>query len=124
MFYCPYMYYTEYYRANSSITVDTKARTLSLFRDGKLYKTYPVGVGKMVTVTPKGTFTVINKAVNPGGPFGARWLGLSKKGYGIHGTNNPASIGKYVSHGCIRMYNKDVIELANLVPIGTTVRII
>ncbi len=124
MFYCPYMYHGEYYRANSSITVDTKARTLSLFRDGRLYKTYPVGVGKMVTATPKGTYKVINKAVNPGGPFGVRWLGLSKKGYGIHGTNNPASIGKYVSHGCIRMYNKDVIELYNLVPIGTTVRII
>lgn len=124
MFYCPYGYCAEYYRANISITVDTKSRILSLFRDGVLYKTYPVGVGKMVTATPKGTFKVINKAVNPGGPFGARWLGLSKRGYGIHGTNNPASIGKYVSHGCIRMYNKDVIELYNLVPIGTSVKII
>lgn len=122
MFYCPYM--SAYYRISYSITVDTKARTLSLYQDGKLYKTYPVGVGKMVTATPKGNYTIINKAVNPGGPFGARWMGLSKRGYGIHGTNNPASIGKYVSHGCIRMYNKDVIELYNLVPIGTSVRII
>ncbi|CCF15163.1 putative L,D-transpeptidase YkuD domain protein [Brevibacillus laterosporus GI-9] len=50
-------------------------------------------------------------------------MGLSKPHYGIHGTNNPASIGKYVSHGCIRMYNRDVETLAKLVPIGTPVYI-
>lgn len=61
-----------------------------------------------------------NKAVNPGGPFGVRWMGLSKPHYG---TNNPSSIGKAVSHGCIRMYNKDVLELYNIVPIGTPVKI-
>ena len=81
-------------------------------------------VGKPSTPTPTGTFTIINRAVEPGGPFGARWLGLSKRGYGIHGTNNPSSIGNAVSNGCVRMHNKDVIELANLVPIGTTVKIV
>ena len=80
-------------------------------------------VGKPSTLTPTGTFTIVNKAVNPGGPFGARWMVLSKPHYGIHGTNKPSSIGKTVSHGCVRMYNKDVIELFNLVPIGTTVKI-
>lgn len=49
------------------------------------------------------------------------WMGLSKKHYGIHGTNNPSSIGKFVSKGCIRMFNKDVEELARKVPVGTPV---
>jgi lipoprotein-anchoring transpeptidase ErfK/SrfK len=80
-------------------------------------------IGKPSTPTPKGNFKIINKAINPGGPFGARWLGLNKKGYGIHGTNNPSSIGKAVSNGCIRTYNQNIIELSNIVPIGTEVLI-
>lgn len=111
-------------RATYSITINVGARTLTLFKNGKWFKSYPVGVGKPATPTPKGTFTIINKAYKPGGPFGERWLGLNKKGYGIHGTNNPSSIGKAVSNGCVRMYNKDVIELYNLVSVGTTVKII
>jgi L,D-transpeptidase ErfK/SrfK len=66
---------------------------------------------------------IVNREPNPGGPFGAMWLSLSKIHYGIHGTNNPSSIGKSVSHGCIRMYNHDVLELASLVPNGTRVSI-
>jgi lipoprotein-anchoring transpeptidase ErfK/SrfK len=97
-----------------------------LLKDGKVYKAYPVAVGKASTPTPKGTFKIKNKQVNPGGPFGVRWLGLSAPNgsYGIHGTNNPASIGKNVSNGCIRMHNKDVTELFNLVSVGTTVNIL
>lgn len=49
------------------------------------------------------------------------WMSLSKEHYGIHGTNNPSSIGHAVSHGCIRMHNKDVEKLASIVPIGTQV---
>lgn len=75
----------------------------------------------MLTSTPFGNFVIINKAPNPGGPFGTLWMSLSKEHYGIHGTNNPSSIGKAVSKGCIRMYNKDVEELASIVPIGTAV---
>lgn len=111
-------------RATYSITINTKSRILTLFRNGVVYRTYPVAIGKPSTPTPKGRFTIINKAINPGGPFGARWLGLSKKGYGIHGTNNPSSIGKAVSNGCIRTYNNNIIELTNIVPIGTPVTII
>ncbi len=107
-----------------SITVNLSARRLILYRDGSLIKTYPVGIGKMLTPTPAGTFYIKTKSPNPGGPFGAMWLGLSIPHYGIHGTNNPASIGHIVSHGCIRMYNPDVLELAGLVPLGTPVRII
>jgi lipoprotein-anchoring transpeptidase ErfK/SrfK len=82
-------------------------------------------VGKPSTPTPKGTFKIVEKAINPGGPFGARWLGLNEPygDYGIHGTNMPGLIGRDVSNGCVRMYNKDVIELSNIIPIGTVVRI-
>jgi lipoprotein-anchoring transpeptidase ErfK/SrfK len=48
-------------------------------------------------------------------------MGLSKPHYGIHGTNNPSSIGKDVSHGCIRMYNHDVLDLSSKAPVGTKV---
>jgi lipoprotein-anchoring transpeptidase ErfK/SrfK len=105
------------------IYISTSRKRLALMRDGTVVKRYPIGVGKMLTPTPAGTYTIVNKAPNPGGPFGVMWMGLSKPHYGIHGTNNPASIGKYVSHGCIRMYNNDVLELSKLVPIGTRVHI-
>lgn len=118
--------YPAIYRAVYSITINTQAHTLTLFRDNKVYKTYRVAVGKPSTPTPKGTFKIVNRAINPGGPFGARWLGLNAPNgdYGIHGTNNPSSIGKNVSNGCIRMYNNQVIELSNLVQIGTIVKIV
>ncbi|MCH5585428.1 L,D-transpeptidase family protein [Shimazuella sp. AN120528] len=93
------------------------------------------------SATPEGTFPIVMKTVNPqwknvpgtingkpnpNNPLGVRWHGLNVNGdggryYGIHGTNNPSSIGKHVSHGCIRMFNKDVVELFNIVPLGTPV---
>jgi L,D-transpeptidase ErfK/SrfK len=109
---------------SNNIVIKTKARVLDLYVNGKLYKTYPVAVGKFLTPTPKGSFRIINKSRNPGGPYGARWIGLSKPHIGIHGTNNPASIGKAVSNGCIRMHNKDIEELFGLVRIGAPVKII
>lgn len=73
-----------------------------------------------------GSFNIINKAINPGSYYGVRWLGLNppNEHYGIHSTNNQWSIGKNVSDGCIRMFNKDVIELSIIVSIGTIVKII
>ncbi|SMC17428.1 L,D-transpeptidase catalytic domain [Clostridium acidisoli DSM 12555] len=124
MFY--YIYpYTQPYRAVYRITINTQTRILTLFRNNNFYKTYMVAVGKPSTPTPKGTFKIINRAINPGGPFGARWLGLNAPygDYGIHGTNNPSSIGKNISNGCIRMFNNQVIEVSNLVSIGTLVLI-
>jgi lipoprotein-anchoring transpeptidase ErfK/SrfK len=122
-------YYEEndFYRAQRySITINTAARKMTLFKDGKIFKTYTIAIGKPSSPTPKGNFKIINKAHAPGGPFGARWLGLSAPNgdYGIHGTNNPSSIGKAVSNGCIRTYNPNIIELYNLVPIGTPVKIV
>jgi lipoprotein-anchoring transpeptidase ErfK/SrfK len=112
------------------IRIDLSERRLYLYDRNRLVKAYPVGVGRIAAQTPRGDFTIINKVPYPnsfrGGPlsvFGTIWMGLNKPHYGIHGTNNPASIGKYVSRGCIRMYNRDVEELARRVPIGTPVKI-
>lgn len=119
--------FTEYYNQGGkmaySINVSLSSRQLHLLQDGRVIRSYPVGIGKIATATPSGTFRIINKVPNPGGPFGAMWMGLNKPHYGIHGTNNPQSIGHYVSKGCIRMYNHDVLELSRIVPIGTTVTI-
>lgn len=103
--------------------VSIPARELSVYRSGVLIKQYPIAVGKRETPTPVGVFTVINKQLDPGGPYGTRWLGLSKKGYGIHGTNAPDSIGTMASNGCIRMFNSDIEELFDATNTGTTVRI-
>ncbi len=106
-----------------SIHVSIANRTLTLFRNNTKIKTYPIAVGRILHTTPVGDYVIINKAPNPGGPFGTMWMSLSKKHYGIHGTNDPSSIGKSVSKGCIRMFNHDVEELAKTVPIGTKVQI-
>lgn len=106
-----------------TIDVSTSNRTLTLLRDGVQQKQYPIAVGRMLHETPIGNFIIINKAPNPGGPFGTMWMSLSKEHYGIHGTNDPNSIGHAVSRGCIRMHNHDVEELASIVPIGTPVLI-
>lgn len=105
------------------IDISVRKYQLKLYDEHRLMKTYPIAVGRMVTATPTGTYWIINKQFNPGGPFGVFWMGLSKPHYGIHGTNNPSSIGKSVSHGCIRMQNKDVLELSSMVPVGTRVHI-
>lgn len=105
------------------IDISIGKRELKLYDGNQLLKQYPIAVGRMVTATPVGTYKIVNKQLNPGGPFGAYWMGLSRPHYGIHGTNDPTSIGKSVSHGCIRMYNKDVLELSQLVLYGTTVKI-
>ncbi|MFC3040521.1 L,D-transpeptidase family protein [Virgibacillus xinjiangensis] len=96
---------------------------LRLLQNGGIVKQYPIAVGRMLHETPTGNFVIVNKAPNPGGPFGTMWMSLSKQHYGIHGTNDPSSIGKAVSLGCIRMYNRDVEELAAIVPNGTMVTI-
>ncbi len=103
------------------IEVSVNNRWLRLFKNHVLQKQYPIAVGRMLYDTPVGNFIIINKEPNPGGPFGTMWMSLSKEHYGIHGTNDPSSIGHAVSHGCIRMHNHDVEELASIVPIGTEV---
>lgn len=110
-----------------SITIDTDNLTLTIYSDGKPFKTYPVAVGRprSLTLTPVGEWRVIQKDMNWGGGFGTRWIGLNVPWgiYGIHGTDKPYSIGTRASAGCIRMFNRDVEELYPWVPMGAAVRI-
>ncbi len=99
-------------------------RHLYAYMQHKIDQAYPVAVGRPNTPTPLGVYRIINKAGDPGGPYGSRWMGLSLSGYGIHGTDDPTSIGKSISMGCIRMYNQDINYLFNFVPADTMVRII
>lgn len=108
------------------ITIDTERLKLYYGRRGLIQRIYDVAVGSPDTPTPVGLWVVVAKTVNPGGPFGTRWMRLNIPwgGYGIHGTDDETSIGRAVSHGCIRMHNRDVEELYPQVPIGTTVNIV
>lgn len=116
------------------IVVSIPDRRLALLEDGELIKVYPIAVGASETPSPEGDFTIINHAVDPiyrhegkeiapgkDNPLGTRWMGLSLKGYGIHGTNVQRSVGKAASHGCFRMRKNDVEELYSKVQIGDTV---
>jgi lipoprotein-anchoring transpeptidase ErfK/SrfK len=105
------------------IIIDISDFKLHLLQNNRVIRSFKVGIGMPDNKTPVGEFTIINKAPNPGGPFGDFWMGLSHPHYGIHGTNNPSSIGKMSSHGCVRMHNEDVRALAAIVPIGTRVTI-
>ena len=122
---------------NRHIVISIPQKQLTLFEGDSIVKTYDVAVGKPSTPSPFGSYAIVNqidhpiwyghgKPVAPGphNPLGTRWIGLSKSGYGIHGTNQPDSIGKAASHGCIRMRNQDVEELYSLVEPGLTVELI
>jgi len=119
------------------IVVSLEDHRLALLEDGQIKKVYSVAVGKPSTPSPVGTFTIERRAANPtyhhngktilpgpGNPVGTRWMGLSIHGYGIHGTNEPNSIGKAASHGCIRMAQADLEEFYDLVAVGDTVELI
>ncbi|MEQ4484873.1 L,D-transpeptidase family protein [Cohnella silvisoli] len=108
-----------------SLEVYPRDHQLIVRLQGKKIKTYPVAVGNPSTPTPVGEYKVVYKGKNWGPSFGPRWLGLNVPwgNYGIHGTNKPYSIGQHLSHGCIRMNNRDVVELFDLIPIGTKVSI-
>lgn len=123
------------------LIVNKKTNELAFINDGKVDKVYSVATGKTENLTPIGEFTVIVKAKNPyyrsknipGGapenPLGTRWIGFDAFGtdgriYGIHGTNDPSSIGRKVTSGCVRLNNVEVEELFSKVPLGTKVIII
>jgi peptidoglycan hydrolase-like protein with peptidoglycan-binding domain len=107
------------------LVIDTDARTLTVLVEGEPYQQYPVAVGRPSLPTPHGDFFIKVKDIWGGG-FGARWMQLSVPWgvYGVHGTNNPGSIGSYASHGCVRMFNRQVIELFSWVEVGTPVKIV
>jgi lipoprotein-anchoring transpeptidase ErfK/SrfK len=134
--------------ANVTIKIDTKANTLEVHEGEKLMAAYPVTVGSTQTASPIGEWRVrrITKMPTfrydkemlkhgrrsgnfyllppgPRNPVGVMWIALNKKGIGIHGTNEPGSIGHAASHGCIRLANWDVVRLATKIKSGDSVSI-
>jgi lipoprotein-anchoring transpeptidase ErfK/SrfK len=116
------------------VLVSIPDRKLAVLEDGQLLKVFPVAVGAEESPSPAGEFQIINRLTNPtyyhkgtvipagpANPLGSRWMGLNLKGFGIHGTNAPRSIGKAASHGCIRMAKRDLEQLFDLLHVGDTV---
>jgi lipoprotein-anchoring transpeptidase ErfK/SrfK len=128
---------------STRIVIDEGDHSLTLYRAGRKTMRFGVAVGQSAYPTPTGEFSVIAKVVDPtwvppnsdwakgalpippgpNNPLGTRWIGISAPGVGIHGTNDPASIGYSVSHGCIRMQIPDVERLFEMVYQGTPVTI-
>lgn len=107
--------------ASHLIKIHKNSRKLVLYQNNYPIRSFPIAIGKSGTPTPVGRYTIVTKRINPGGVFGSRWLGLSSPGYGIHGTNDPSSIGNAISKGCVRMYNQDAEALYSIVEVGTPV---
>ncbi|TVY08323.1 L,D-transpeptidase [Paenibacillus cremeus] len=107
------------------IIVDKTAHRLAVVSGSIVVRSYPVGLGG--PRTPEGTFAITEKVRNPNGKsngdFGSRGMTLSDTQYAIHGTNQPSSVGKDQSAGCVRMLKEDVEELFDMVPLGTPVTI-
>jgi lipoprotein-anchoring transpeptidase ErfK/SrfK len=123
-------------RTHKRIVVSIPERKLALLEAGHVVKTYSIAVGAEVSPSPTGEFKIVSKVSDPtyyrpgmiitpgpANPLGSRWLGLDREHFGIHGTNEPASIGQAASHGCIRMANRDVEELFALAQAGDSVEI-
>lgn len=111
-------------------------RKLAVIDNGIVIATFQVAVGARVSPSPEGEFKIVSRVSNPtyyhrgtviptgkDNPVGTRWIGLSLKGYGIHGTNAPRSIGRAASHGCIRLRNRDMERLFTMLQVGDAVQI-
>ena len=119
------------------IVVSIPDRKLALLENDRVVKVYDVAVGALVSPSPNGEYQIAQRLENPtyyhtgviigpgaNNPLGPRWIGLNLKGFGIHGTNRPESIGKSASHGCIRLRNRDVEDLFFRVKVGDRVSLI
>ncbi|MFA9432176.1 L,D-transpeptidase [Egicoccus sp. AB-alg2] len=120
-----------------AVVVDLATRELRVLDAGEEVLTTPVAIGDAQHPTPPGTFFVTDKldTGDPDGPYGPFALGLSARSdvltefaggdgqVGIHGTDAPSSIGRAASHGCIRVPNDVIAELAHLLPLGTPVTV-
>lgn len=123
------------------VIVNKRTNELAFISNGEVRYVKSVATGKEANLTPEGKFTITVKAKNPyyrkeniqGGasnnPLGTRWIGFDARDtdgrtYGVHGTNDESSIGKFISRGCIRMLNEDVEQLFEEVPIGTKVLVV
>lgn len=128
------------------IKIDTRERVLEVLEGDKLLASLPITPGSGYLATPPGTWRIVgisqmptfrwDKSVleygvrsgnfyhlpsGPNNPVGVMWIGLSKAGIGIHGTNQPQTIGRSASHGCMRTANWDVVRLVKLITQGMTV---
>jgi len=122
--------------------IEISRRALQLYSGDDLVKVYPIAVGRGGRFrTPIGKHRIRKKIVNPtwyppewagidhpirpgpSNPLGNREMKLSKRGYSIHGTSRPMSIGSAATHGCIRLYPSDILELFAVVGVGTPVEI-
>ncbi len=128
----------EFFGIDFVLRVRLASKRLEVWEAGRLRASYPVGIGKKGTPTPGGTYYIkeLLRPLDPSGPWGSYAYGLN--GYsndvyapdgspgviGIHGTNEPESVGKEVSAGCIRLRNEDIERLVPLLPLGTPVEII
>ncbi len=138
-------------RGRDGIVIDIAVRTLYWFRKGELHARFPIGVGRTDWLTPPGHYRIVGRredpvwhvppsiqkemrehgeevvrVVPPGpdNPLGKYWIQLSAQGYGLHGTNAPASVGKYASHGCMRLLPEHVELLYREARDGTAVDIV
>jgi len=125
------------YVADSQVVVDLSDRRLSYYVDGVEVLATEIGVGSVHNPTPTGMFFVTDSVTltDPHSPWGPHALGLSARSetitefnggdgiIGIHGTNNPSSIGGNISLGCLRLPNEMITALHEMVPIGTRVEI-
>jgi len=122
--------------ATRRVVVSIPDRKLAVVENNEILLVFAVSVGKPSTPSPVGTFTIVNriphptyyhpgKVIGPGprNPLGTRWMGLSLRGYGIHGTDQPDSIGHALSTGCIRLRNDDVERLFERVRAGDVVEL-
>jgi lipoprotein-anchoring transpeptidase ErfK/SrfK len=125
-----------------NLLLNLRQRRLYVYKGDKIIAKYPVAIGKKGWETPVGEWQVMEKVKNPGwtnfktgevmkpgkeNPLGVRWIGWWTDGedvIGFHGTPNIKSIGTAASHGCVRMYNRDVRALYPLVKVGTTVKVV
>ena len=123
------------------VVVRSDAHRLYFYRVGMPVRVFAVATGGTRTPTPRGTFRVVYMARHPwwyppasgwaqhlqpippgrGNPLGTRWMGISVKGVGIHGTPDARSVGYSISHGCVRMAIRDAEWLYRHVRVGTRV---
>lgn len=120
------------------LIVNKKSNEAAFIHENRVQTVIKVATGKTEDLTPEGFFTITVKAKDPyyrkkdipGGdpnnPLGTRWIGFNAEDtdgriYGLHGTNKPDSIGKYVSEGCIRLQSEAIESLFDYVPLGTKI---
>ncbi len=130
------------------VMVYTREKMLDVLEDGQLIASFPITPGSTTLPAPPGVWKIetmaslpffrydesmlehgvrsanfVNLPPGPNSPVGVMWMGLDRPGIGLHGTNNPETIGRAASHGCIRLANWDAVKLGQMLTVGVTVHI-